>query len=60
MTKEERAPIDKFHLLPPLTGACEASGTVMNAVTGQPLAEHLDVFRAEILYVPASCCANPY
>jgi Carboxypeptidase regulatory-like domain len=38
MTKEERAAIDKFHLLPPLTGACEASGTVTNAVTGHPLA----------------------
>jgi len=37
MTKEERAAIDKFHLLPPLTGACEASGRVMNAATGHPL-----------------------
>ena len=38
MTKGERAAIDKFHLLPPLTGACKASGTVTNAVTGHPLA----------------------
>jgi len=38
MTKEERGPIDKFHLLPPLTGACEASGRLMNALTGLPLA----------------------
>ena len=37
MTKGEQAAIDKFHLLPPLSGACEASGRVMNAVTGHPL-----------------------
>ncbi|HET9179188.1 MAG TPA: carboxypeptidase-like regulatory domain-containing protein [Terriglobia bacterium] len=37
MTGKERVAIDKFHLLPPLTGACEASGTVIDAVTGQPM-----------------------
>lgn len=37
MTGEERAAIDKFHLLPPLTGPCEASGTVIDTATGQPL-----------------------
>jgi len=37
MTPGERAAVDKFHLLLPLTGACEASGRVMNAVTGQPM-----------------------
>jgi protocatechuate 3,4-dioxygenase beta subunit len=37
MTGQERAATDKFHLLPPLTGPCEASGTVIDAGTGQPM-----------------------
>lgn len=37
MTGEERAAIDKYQLLPPLTGACGASGTAMDAATGQPM-----------------------
>ncbi|HEX5412802.1 MAG TPA: carboxypeptidase-like regulatory domain-containing protein [Terriglobia bacterium] len=37
MTAQERMPIEKAHLFPPLTGACEASGTVIDAATGQPM-----------------------
>jgi hypothetical protein len=37
MSGQERAATDKFHLLPPLTGPCEASGTVIDAGTGQPM-----------------------